>query len=48
MRGEINFRWNVKGKTLQLLEENMVEYFYILRVRKDFSKHINSAKDMRS
>lgn len=45
MRREVNFRWsvdlNVKSK---LLENNIKEYFYILRVRKDFSKHMKQGK----
>lgn len=47
-RREMNFRWNVnldvKVKTFKLLEKNMGEYFYILRVRKDFSKHMKQGK----
>lgn len=45
MRREVNFRWsidlNVKSK---LLEKNIKEHFYILSVRKDFSKHMKQGK----
>lgn len=48
MRRGMNFRWNmnlnVKGKTFKVLEKNMGEYFYILRVRKDFPKHMKQGK----
>lgn len=42
--GQMECRLKWKGKTLKLLEKNIEKYFYILRVRQHFSKHIKQGK----